>query len=169
MEPLLVQQCKFLEQVYGSNLTNTMLQQQGNDELISLRSIKDTLLKADYNHIWDKVSSRDSLTLLSRDVHWLKLWDVVREYGIQGVRSIISVLRAITAPVFSDDYTCNLCCFVYSKGTPPATHLAEIHLQCNLQHLLDLLKDPCEETFDVAASLKSLFVNKRMTSNILVA
>ena len=156
VEPILVQQCKFLEQVYGSNSTDTMLQNNTDYDSISLQYIKKTLQKADINLTWDRISSRSSLTLLSHDINWMKLWDVAREYGIQGARSITSALKTITIPVFSDEYQCQICDFVFTKGTPPAAHLSETHLGCSLQHLLNLLKDPCEETFSTTASLKFL-------------
>ena len=101
--------------------------------------------------------SRQSLAALSRDINWRKLWDVAREHGIQGAWSISAVLRAISMPVFSKDLSCHICDFSYHEGSTPLAHISEFHLDCDINHLLDLLRDPCDDTFIVAASFKSTF------------
>ena len=89
------------------------------------------------------------------DINWLRLWDVARDYGIQGTRSLESALRTITIPIFGDDFSCHICGHKYSKGHSPVQHVTESHLNCALDHLLELLKNPCEETFTITAALKS--------------
>ena len=53
-EPLVVQQCKFMEQVYGTNLSDILSQQVDDDKnLLSLKSAKKILHDADRNYIWE--------------------------------------------------------------------------------------------------------------------
>ena len=106
----MIQQCKFLEQVYKTNLTEVILQQEENFENhLTLRAIKDKLQAADRDHIWSLVSSHENLAALSRDISWMRLWDEAREQGIQGARAIATVLRVITIPVFTDNFACPVC------------------------------------------------------------
>ena len=63
IQPLVVQQCKFLEQAYGTNLTVTILSQREDDTetSLSIRSVKKLLKEKDRNFIWKLVSSHESL------------------------------------------------------------------------------------------------------------
>ena len=133
-------------QVLGTNLTDAIVpQKEDNPEnRLSLKTVKEPLQYADCDRTWTQVSSREYLTALSRDIHWLRLWDEARDHGIQGARSIISILRVITMPVFSDDFSCSMCGL---KGCLPASHITEAHLGCHLNDLLDFLRYPCEKTF----------------------
>ena len=70
-EPLVVQQYKFMEQVYGTNITDIILSQQvGDENLLSLKSAKKILHDADCHYIWEQVSSQQSLAALSCDINW---------------------------------------------------------------------------------------------------
>ena len=156
-EPLVIQQCKFLEQVYKTNLTEVILQQEKNFENhLTLRAVKDKLQAADRDYIWSLVSSRENLAALSRDISWMRLWDEAREQGIRGARAIATVLRVITIPVFTDDFACPVCGHKYGRSNLPADHITKVHLGCELKHLLHLLTTPCEETFEKALSLRTI-------------
>ena len=102
------------------------------------------------------MSSHESLAVLTRNINWLRLWDGARDYGIQGARALESTLRTITIPIIEEFSLCHLCGYRYIKGHPPAEHIMEAHLSCDLVHLLELLEDPCEETFTVATTLMSV-------------
>ena len=52
IEPLIVQQCKFLEHAYGTNITDTILDDVAECPL-SLRSVKKTLQEKDRDLIWE--------------------------------------------------------------------------------------------------------------------
>ena len=99
------------------------------------------------------MSSHESLAVLTRNINWLRLWDDARDYGIQGARALESTLRTITIPIIEEFSSCHLCGYRYFKGHPPAEHIMEAHLSCDL---VELLEDPCEETFTVATTLMSV-------------
>ena len=111
------------------------------------------LERKDREYIWKQVSSRESLTSLTRDINWLKLWDDARDYGLPGVRALEATLCTISIPVFVE-LSCHICSHKYSSSHHPAEHIAKVHLGCTLDHLLGLLTDPSDETFTVIASLK---------------
>ena len=91
-EPLLIQQCKFLESVYGTHYTESLLSQSSdNDQCpLSLKDIREALEERDRKYIWEQVSTRDSLASLSPDINWLRLWDDARDYGLPGAKAIPS-------------------------------------------------------------------------------
>ena len=69
--PLLIQQCKFLESVYGTHYTESLLSQSSNDgqSPLSLKDIRKVLEEKDREYIWEQVSTRESLASLTPDVN----------------------------------------------------------------------------------------------------
>ena len=148
--------CNPLCACYGTNITDTILDDVAECPL-SLRSVKKILQEKDRDLIWRQVSNHESLTVLTRDISWLRLWDDARDYGIQGTRALESALRTITIPYIEEfSSSCHICGHNYHKDRPPAEHIMVSHLQCDLEHLVELLQNPCEETFTVATSLKTV-------------
>ena len=133
---LIVQQCRFLEQIYGTNLTSSLLT---NSSDISLRSIKNTLCKADQNYIWDQAANHNSLNLMSQDVSWPRLWDTARDHGPQAALSLQAVLRMLTSPTYKES-SCSHCNFTIPKDSPPADHLCS-HLLYSLDNILTLFNN----------------------------
>ena len=58
VEPLLVQQCKFLEQVYNTNYTDALLAQR-DDTPLNLNTVKKVLREVDRDYIWREVHSTE--------------------------------------------------------------------------------------------------------------
>ena len=83
-EPLLIQQCKFLESVQGTHYTESLLseQQQWSESSLSLKDIRKVLEEKDHEYIWEQVSTRESLASLTQDVNWLRHWDDARDSGL---------------------------------------------------------------------------------------
>ena len=108
----------------------------------------------DHDYIWKQVSFQESLTLLTRDINWLRPWDDARNYGLPGARELEAFLRTLTISVFGE-YSCHMCGHKNNHSHPPAEHIAEAHIGCTLQHLLGLLTDPREETFTLAVSFRT--------------
>ena len=154
--PLLIQQCKFLESVYGTHYTESLLSQSSNDgqSPLSLKDIRKALEEKDREYIWEQVSTRESLASLTPDVNWLRLWDDARDYGLQGARALMANLRILTTPKF-ENYSCQICGHKLDSKQFPADHIASIHLGCSADHLRDLLLDPSDETFTLPASLRT--------------
>ena len=129
--PLIIQQCKFLEEVYNSNITDSIMK----GGATCLKYIKKALRVADSDYIWTKVSRQLSLRALSRDISWPKLWDMARDQGIQGARSIRALLRVLAKPVFENS-RCPSCDLELARESLFANHVATAHLSWSLQDLL---------------------------------
>ena len=121
---------------------------------LSLKDIREALEERDRKYIWEQVSTRDILASLSPDINWLRLWDDARDYGLPGAKALEAKLRILTTPKF-ENYSCHICGHKPDSKQSPAVHIASIHLGCSANHLRDLLLDPCEETFTLAASLRT--------------
>lgn len=148
IEPLVVQQCQLLEMDFQTTFTDALL----SGECCAIREIRAELLKRDRERLYRLVATHESFRLLSPDINWLRLWDAARE-GLQGTRTIASVLRLISQPAFNDR-SCHLCgsrfsCTPSPSPSPDILH----HLNNNLDHLLTLLANPCIQTFELAASI----------------
>ena len=61
------------------------------------KSIKKILRAADSDYIWSKAAQQNSLHALPRD--WP--WDMARDRGIQGTRSLTAVLKVLSTPIFN--------------------------------------------------------------------
>ena len=119
IEPLIIQQCKFLEKIYGTHFTDTLLSQCGDD--ITLKTVKKVLARKDREYIWKQVSSRKSLTALTRDINLLKLWDEARNYDLSGVRALEATLRTLSIPVFGE-LSCHICSHKYNSSRLQTEH-----------------------------------------------
>ena len=90
--PLIIDQCKFLEEVYKTNITATIVEGGG----AGLKKGKKALNAEDIDYIWSQVEMQNSLRSLSSEISWPKLWDMARDRGIQGSRSLTVFLKVLT-------------------------------------------------------------------------
>ena len=141
--PLIVQQCKLLEQVYKANVTPTFIK---GDTTIS--SVKKALLKLDRDYIWSLTSKHNSLRSLTRSISLPKLWDLSRDYGIQGTRSVAIIFKILTSPIF-DEYCCPHCSTIIPRDSILAEHLLTTHLSYPLDKIFSLLEAGDEDLFIV--------------------
>jgi hypothetical protein len=109
-EPLIIQQCKFLENVYGTHFTDALLSQGGDSVECALisKSVRAALEEEDRKYIWEQVSSRESLAALTPDINWLKLWDDTRDHSLSGARALEATLLILTTPKY-ENYSCYIC------------------------------------------------------------
>ena len=153
--PLIIDQCKFLEQVYNTNYTASLL----NDDTVSLKSLKKALKAADDNHIWKMANKHNSLKCLSRSIMWPRLWDMARDHGIQGSRSLSAIFKIFTTPIF-EEWSCPFCATPISRVcTTFAEHVATVHLSQPLANIVSLLEEGDDELFSVGAKIKALYAS----------
>ena len=117
--PLIVQQCKLLEQAYKSNVTPAFIKGD-----TTIGSVKKALLKLDRDYIWSMTSKHNSLRSLTRSISWPKRWDLSRDYGIQGTAIIF---KTLTSPIF-DEFCCPHCSTIIPRDSILAEHLLTTHL-----------------------------------------
>ena len=149
--PLIVQQCKFLEQAYRTNFTSSILK----GDITSIRPVKKALTTADQDLIWAQISQKNSLRSMSRTISWPKLWDLARDRGIQGARSLSAIFEVLTTPIF-DERKCHHCDIVITRDVPYSDHIARAHLLQPLADIIALLEEGDEEVFAIGSELKRL-------------
>ena len=151
--PLIIDQCKFLEEVYKTNITATIVEGGG----AGLKKAKKALNAEDIDYIWSQVEMQNSLRSLSSVISWPKLWDMARDRGIQGSRSLTVFLKVLTTPIFKD-LICPFCNHVLTRDSIFAEHISTIHLSQPISHLISILENADEEhIFQLGSRLKRLY------------
>ena len=124
--PLIIEQCRILEQAYHTNTTLAFI--EGN---ITISTMKRDLLKADQDNIWSLVTKHNSLRSLHRTISWPKLWDLARDHGIQGARSLATIFKTLTSPIF-DVRSCPHCNTLITRESIFGEHIFSAHLSRSL-------------------------------------
>ena len=93
----LIQQCRLLEEPYGTNFTDAVLQGDS-----SLSSVKKDLLKKDRQWEDSLISQHDSLKHLEslKDVPWCKVWDTVLDSGPNAAKYASSVFNILLGTIW---------------------------------------------------------------------
>ena len=126
-ELTIIEQCRHLESVYEINFTSEILTSAD-----SWASIQKRILSADKELRVNRANTRRSLKHLSAihsEISWLKIWDMVLDYGIQGSKSALCLFGTLSHPLFGDR-PCPRC-----KTSIPEDVTYLEHLTCNHQEL----------------------------------
>ena len=126
-ELTIIEQCRHLESVYEINFTSEILTSAD-----SWASIQKRILSADKELRVNRANTRRSLKHLSAihsEISWLKIWDMVLDYGIQGSKSALCLFGTLSHPLFGDR-PCPRC-----KTSIPENVTYLEHLTCNHQEL----------------------------------
>ena len=83
-----------------------------------------------------EVEKKPSLQTLTQPIRWTKLWDIARDHGIQGSRSLLAVFTALTSPTFTD-LVCPYCDTPILKDQHFAEHLAQSHPTESLTDIIE--------------------------------
>ena len=122
-DPLIVQQCLFLEQEFGTSCTSDNLSTKSPP---SMRFIKKQLSNADSILLWDKLKDRNHLKHLHKTSLWSKVWDNARDNGIPGYKSIRAVIKVFARRLL--DNTCPHCKEKISSGVTYNKHTMVPHI-----------------------------------------
>ena len=158
--PLIIEQCRILEQAYHTNTTLAFI--EGN---ITISTMKRDLLKADQDNIWSLVTKYNSLRSLHRTISWPKLWDLARDHGIQGARSLATIFKTLTSPIF-DVRSCPHCNTLITRESIFGEHIFSAHLSRSLADVISLLEEGDQEIFYIGSELKSLYSYTSVISDI---
>ena len=94
-------QCKFLDEVLGTNFTEELL----SNPHLSLKDLKRRIISADYlknlKAAEDHPSQKYVAQIEEMNV-WLKLWDMALDHGTEGTKAVLAILKALCRSVFSD-------------------------------------------------------------------
>ena len=111
-------------------------------------------------------SQHNSLRALSRDIPWPKLWDLVRDHGIQGTRSLVMFLRVLATSIL-ENWKCPLCESKLQRDSVFADHIALRHLAKPLNDILPFLIDGDDDLFFVGTELKRLYASYCSTTLVI--
>ena len=152
--PLIIEQCKLLEQVYHTNTTLAFI--------ITISTVRRDLLKADQGNIWSLVSKHNSLQPLHRTISWPKLWDLAHDHGIQGARSLAAIFKTLTSPIF-DIRSCPHCSNTFiTRESIFGEHISSAHLSSSLADVISGRPG----NFHIGTELKSLYSYTSVISDI---
>ena len=123
----IVKQCHFLDSILDTQFTNEVL----NNPELSLRDLKKRILEADRLRIVENSENHPSLSYIlhiAKKNQWLKFWDVALEYGYDGSKSSMAILKSLCLTVFSDR-RCPIhnCAHTVPPDTPLCQHFFECH------------------------------------------
>ena len=97
----IVKQCHFLDSILDTQFTNEVL----NNPELSSRDLKKRIIETDRLKIMEKSENHPSLFhifRIARENKWLKFWDVALEYGYDGSKSSLAILKSLCLTVFND-------------------------------------------------------------------
>ena len=97
----IVRQCHFLDSVLGSEFTDEVL----NKPNLCLRDLKKRVIDADRKRVEEKSKDHPSLLYIvcvAKENLWLKFWDVALEHGLDGSKSSMALLKALSLTLFRD-------------------------------------------------------------------
>ena len=139
----LIQQCRLLEEPYGTNFTGAVL--QGDSSLSSVKNDgqwQDSL-----------ISQHDSLKHLEslKDVPWCKVWDAVLDSCPNAAKYASSVFNILSWALFGD-HQCRYC----SQPIPTDQSLFEHISQVKPSSIINSLKDLSDQE-NFATAIEFLF------------
>ena len=100
----LIEQCQFLEDGYDTSFVADCLNDPENAHLV-FKEARAFLLQKDWTLVLEMASQHHSLKhVLDPRIasSWAKLWDFGLDYGYHGTKSLQSLYRVMTRPVFGD-------------------------------------------------------------------
>ena len=112
-----------------TQFTNEVL----NNPELSSRDLKKRIIETDRLKIMEKSENHPSLFhifRIARENKWLKFWDVALEYGYNGSKSSLAILKSLCLTVFSDRH-CLIqnCPYTVPQGVPLCQHFFECHTE----------------------------------------
>jgi len=148
----LIQQCRLLEEPYGTNFTDAVLQGDS-----SLSSVKKDLLKKDRQWQDSLISQHNSLKHLEslKDVLWYKVWDAVLDSGPNAAKYASSVFNILSWALFGDRQ-CRYCSQPIPTDQSFFEHISQVHLSMKPSCIINSLED-LSDPENFATAIEFLF------------
>ena len=101
-----------------------------------MRSLRKRVIQADQSLLLDKAKEHPSQSLVTHvasSVGWMKIWDMALDHGPGGTTALLSILKLICKPVFSDT-VCPMveCNYVIPADCALCEHFLTHHTDLNL-------------------------------------
>ena len=150
-ETALVQQCRYLQEVYTTDFTSIVLSTEGCKA--SLKQVKKDIVELDASLAKAEAEDHASLQLLLQSgVHWPAVWDEALDRGPHATGNATTVLRMLTRPSFGE-YSCNVCSNGYEGSY--FNHIAKEHLHEDTEAVIAKLSS-LDALFEVGYKLAKL-------------
>ena len=156
----LVQQCRSLEQLFGTNYLQQCLSNPSEACLI-VREAKVNILEKDWEHTIIQTKSHPSLAIVSATngiaSGWNSVWDEAFEHGVQGTKFMQTLFSALLRPVFGDRI-CPHCGESISAEQSYPQHLVSHHLTgFDIDSIIDWIENKnFDHLFQLADAISSL-------------
>jgi len=148
----LIQQCRLLEEPYGTNFTDAVLQGDS-----SLSSVKKDLLKKDRQWLDGVISTHNSLKHFAslKDGLCYKVWDAVLDIRLNATKYASSVFNILSWALFGDRQ-CRYCSQPIPTDQSFFEHISQVHLSMKPSCIINSLEDLSDpESF--ATAIEFLF------------
>ena len=92
-------QCEFLDSILHSEFTEEFLKNPN----LSLRDLKKRIMYADFSRSLEVAFNHASqyyVAEIAKSNAWLKFWDKSLDYGVDGTRASLAILRILCATAF---------------------------------------------------------------------
>ena len=154
----IVEQCRYLEGVYGTNFTGEVL-----TSFTSQRDLKNAIYSADKSFRLKDCHVHQSLKHITGsgippEFSWLKIWDMALDHGVRGTKASLSLFKALSRPLFGDRL-CPHCKLAIEQDHTYLEHLIENHRQLRLgsvEEIFDNLISGSHAIFQTGKILLSL-------------
>ena len=93
------------------------------------------------------------------------MWDLARDHGIQGARSLAATFKTLTSPIF-DVRSCPHCNTLIARESIFGKHIFSAHLSRSLADVISLLEEGDQEIFHIGSELKTLYSYTSVISDI---
>jgi len=153
----IVEQCHYLEAVYGTTFTGEILTSAD-----SWRSVKARIISADKDLRFEQSRTHQSLKHLSAihfELSWLKVWDGALDHGVQGTKAALCLFNTLSRPLFGDRL-CPRCGTSVTEDLTYVEHLILDHRDLELGTVEDL------QVTLVSASSHAYAIGKRLMSSL---
>ena len=137
----LVQQCKELELLFGTNILEQCLLSP-DEAIATVQQAMPHLIEADWNRSLHLGLSHPSLTYICNPAlvgDWCNLWNTALDFGTRGTKVAQGIFRVLSKPVFGEKI-CPFCQSLISESTF-TDHLSSSHDLLKNQLLSSLMKD----------------------------
>ena len=126
----LVEQCQYLEEPYGCNFTESILQADGCKE--TLIDCKSKLMEKDVEYVKSLASAHESLHfVLNYKTSWSKIWDIALDKGPTATNQALCTFKCLSRSLFGDRM-CNLCNVSIPDDITYVEHVMTTHLDSDL-------------------------------------
>ena len=107
---------------------------------------------------------------IARENKWLKFWDVALEYGYDGSKSLLAILKSLCLTVFSNQH-CPMqnCAYTVPQSIPLCQHFFECHTEFDLLPIMDCILSSTSNSDQFMSLIPLALTYKSLTFLIIIS